>query len=187
MLLEGIQILQYRGYDSCGLVTVDENGNFVVHKKSSSSAQGGDCITSVVDMARGMHNHDIGIAHTRWATHGGKTDMNAHPHFDRDKRFSVVHNGMIENYYEIKNILKEHGIEQQSETDTELIALYTKFLVDSEGLSTEEAFRKCFQAIDGCNCCLLIDKTQPDKIFAVKNAGSLLVGIGEHGFVIASQ
>ena len=125
--------------------------------------------------------------HTRWATHGGKTDMNANPHFDIDKRFSVVHSSMIEKYYEIKNKLKEHGIEQQTETNTEMIAMYTKFNVDFEGLSTEEAFRKCFKSIKGSNCCLLIDKKQPDKIFAVKNSGSLLVGIGEHGFVIVSQ
>ena len=187
VVLDGIQILQYRGYDSWGIVTVNSEGNFVLHKKSSSSGQGGDCIEKVLEEAKGKHEHLIGIGHTRWATHGGKTDLNAHPHFDLDERFAVVHNGMIENYLEIKEKMREKGIEQKTQTDTELIALYTKFLVDTEGLSTEDAFRKCFQHMEGSNWWLLIDKTQPDRIYAAKNAGSLLIGIGEKGFVISSQ
>lgn len=138
-------------------------------------------------MAEGKHDHSIGIGHTRWATHGNKTDVNAHPHFDLSERFAVVHNGMIENFLEIKQMLKDNGIEPKSQTDTELIALYTKFIVDSEGLSTEEAFRKCFASLEGSNCCLLIDREQPDRIFAAKNAGSLLIGISDKGFVVSSQ
>lgn len=138
-------------------------------------------------MAEGQHDHHIGIGHTRWATHGNKTDLNAHPHYDHSERFAVVHNGMIENFLEIKQTLSEAGIEQKSQTDTELIALYTSYLVESEGLSTEDAFRKCFAALEGSNCCLLIDKTQPDRIFAAKNAGSLLIGISDKGFVLSSQ
>ena len=135
VILDGIQILQYRGYDSWGIVTVDSDNNFVVHKKSSSSGQGGDWIESVLNSAKGQHAHLIGIGHTRWATHGGKTDLNAHPHFDLEERFAVVHNGMIENFQDIRQLLKEKGIEQR----TQLIALYTKYLVDTEGLSTENA------------------------------------------------
>jgi hypothetical protein len=132
IVLDGIQILQYRGYDSCGIVSIDEKGDFVLHKKSSSSGQGGDCIQQVIDMATGHHDHTIGIGHTRWATHGNKTDINAHPHYDLSERFAVVHNGMIENFMEIKNLLKENGIVQKSQTDTELIALYIKFIMDKD-------------------------------------------------------
>jgi glutamine---fructose-6-phosphate transaminase (isomerizing) len=138
-------------------------------------------------MATGKHDHTIGIGHTRWATHGGKTDLNAHPHLDKSGRFAVVHNGMIENFLEIRQLLKDAGIEQSSQTDTELIALYTKYLVDTEGLNTEEAFKRCFAEIDGSNCVLLIDREQPDRLYAAKNSGSLLIGIHDKGFCVSSQ
>lgn len=138
-------------------------------------------------MATGKHNHDVGIGHTRWATHGGKTDLNAHPHFDYSERLSVVHNGMVENFLEIKEFLKEKGFEPKSQTDTELIAMYTRYLQESENLSTEDAFRKCFANLEGSNCCLLLDKDTPDRIYAAKNSGSLLIGIGDKGFAVSSQ
>ena len=94
---------------------------------------------------------------------------------------------MIENYLDIKAKLAENGIYQISETDTELIALYTQFFKDTEGLSTEDAFRKCMSEIEGSNCCLLLDKEQPDRIYAYKNAGSLLIGICDGGFIISSM
>ena len=185
IVLDGIQILQYRGYDSCGITTVDEEGNFVTHKKASTKS--GDSIQDVVKSSKGYHNHHIGLGHTRWATHGGKTDLNAHPHFDTSQRFVVVHNGMIENYSEIKGELKNAGIEQSTQTDTELIALYTKYLMDTKELSTEEAFSQCWASLEGSNCCLLIDRMESDRIYAAKNSGSLLIGIGEKGFVLSSQ
>ena len=94
---------------------------------------------------------------------------------------------MVENFVELRDLLKENKIEPKSETDTEIIALYTKFLHDSKGLSTEEAFRECFATLEGSNCCLLIDKSDPNKLYAAKNSGSLLIGIGDKGFVISSQ
>ena len=187
IVLDGIQILQYRGYDSWGICTVNDDGNFVIHKKASIKGEGGDCIQNILRLAEGKHNHKIGLGHTRWATHGGKTDQNAHPHFDLTEQLVVVHNGMIENYTEIRDELNKKGIKQKSETDTELIALYTKYLIDSKNLTTEEAFRECWASIQGSNCCLLMDRKQPDRIFAAKSAGSLLIGIGEKGFVISSQ
>lgn len=140
-------------------------------------------------MATGHHDHRVGIGHTRWATHGGKTNINAHPHHDisEDPDLCVVHNGMISNYPEIKDYLESVGLPPISETDTELIAIYTKHLMDKDGLTTEEAFRQVWSKLEGSNCCLMIDKSYPDRIFAAKNAGSLLIGISDKGFVLSSQ
>lgn len=94
---------------------------------------------------------------------------------------------MIGNYIELKEILKAEGIEPKTQTDTELIVIYTKYLMDKEKLSTEEAFKKCWDKLEGSNCCIMMDRTQPDRIFAAKNSGSLLIGISDKGFVISSQ
>ena len=96
---QGLQILESRGYDSCGIVTIDQQGKFVRTKFASSDRFGGDCIKRIELEARRKHDHNIGIAHTRWATHGDKTDVNAHPHYDHKERVALIHNGIIENYH----------------------------------------------------------------------------------------
>lgn len=185
IILEGIDFLKYRGYDSAGIWTINEEGKFIIDKKAST--EGGDCIKKLFEEAKGKHNGYIGIGHTRWATHGGKTDINSHPHLDLSKTLWICHNGMVENYLEIKTKLEQQGIHPISETDTELIVLNVKFLKDTELLSTEDAFRKWMSEIEGSNCVLLLDKEQPDKIFAYKNAGSLMIGIFDDGFIVSSQ
>ena len=120
-LLEGLTILRNRGYDSAGIASVSEDGELLVTKYASR-----DTTSDSIDLVRAhSHKHignSTGIAHTRWATHGGKTDVNAHPHYDDKKRVAVVHNGTINNSYELRKELQEQGIKFISETDTEVIA-----------------------------------------------------------------
>ena len=123
-----MQILESRGYDSCGIVSITKDtegqAQFVLTKFASTNRFGGDCIKRISQVGESLHNHCFGIGHTRWATHGDKTDRNAHPHFDHKNRVALVHNGIIGNYYDLKKrISEEFKIEFKSQTDTEVVAV----------------------------------------------------------------
>jgi glucosamine--fructose-6-phosphate aminotransferase (isomerizing) len=114
--INGLNILESRGYDSCGVVSIDPTNNtFKLNKFASTDRFGGDCIKRLEHEGKNEHDHFIGIGHTRWATHGDKSDTNAHPHFDHKHRIALVHNGIIFNYYELTKELKsKYGIEPVS-------------------------------------------------------------------------
>lgn len=137
-LLEGLTILRNRGYDSAGIATISSNGTDLSVTKFASRDSTSDSIDLVKANSANHVGHISGIAHTRWATHGGKTDQNAHPHTDQKKRVAIVHNGTINNSYDLKKELQAAGVQFSSETDTEVIAQLIGTYLD-KGFDTKEA------------------------------------------------
>ncbi|MEY9971249.1 glucosamine--fructose-6-phosphate aminotransferase (isomerizing) [Lysinibacillus sp. RC46] len=177
ILLKGLEKLEYRGYDSAGIAVRNEEG-VTVFKEKGRIADLRDAVDEDV-AAR------VGIGHTRWATHGVPNRLNAHPHQSESGRFTLVHNGVIENYHLLqKTYLK--GISMKSDTDTEVIVQLVELFV-KEGLSTAEAFRKTLSLLHGSYALALLDAEAADTIFVAKNKSPLLVGVGEGFNVVASD
>ena len=177
--IQGLQILESRGYDSCGVVSINQEGKFVRTKFASSDRFGGDCIKRMELEGKGKHDHCIGIGHTRWATHGDKTDVNAHPHYDHKERIALIHNGLIENYHQLKEELKEkYNITPLSQTDTEIVAIYIGVFLD-QGHELFEAITKCVEILEGAYSFVLISILEPNSMFIVKNTGTMVIGVAK--------
>ncbi|TDL30786.1 glutamine--fructose-6-phosphate transaminase (isomerizing) [Jeotgalibacillus sp. S-D1] len=177
ILLKGLEKLEYRGYDSAGIAVKNENGVAVFKEKGRIAD-----LRSVVDNSV---SGSVGIGHTRWATHGAPSHVNAHPHQSTTERFTLVHNGVIENYSQLQ---REHlaSVELKSETDTEIIVQLIETFVN-QGLSTEEAFQKALKELKGSYAIALLDNQLEGTIFVAKNKSPLLVGLGEDFNVVASD
>lgn len=177
ILLKGLEKLEYRGYDSAGIAIVNENG-VQLFKEKGRIAQ----LREVVDENK---KGTVGIGHTRWATHGAPSRVNAHPHQSTSHRFTIVHNGVIENYEEIqKDYLQD--VTFVSETDTEVIVHLIERSMD-EGNNVERAFRQTLSLLKGSYAIALLDETDSDKIYVGKNKSPLLVGLGDGVNVVASD
>lgn len=177
ILLKGLEKLEYRGYDSAGIAVINEDGVMVFKEKGRIAD-----LRDVVDTEVGA---TVGIGHTRWATHGVPNHENAHPHQSTTKRFTLVHNGVIENYHLMKKAYLA-DVEMASETDTEVIVqLIERFSKD--GLSTIDALRKTLHLIHGSYALALLDNEDEDTIYVAKNKSPLLVGVGEGFNVVASD
>jgi len=177
ILLKGLEKLEYRGYDSAGIAVLNEDGVMVFKEKGRIAD-----LRGVVDTEVGA---SVGIGHTRWATHGVPNHENAHPHQSTTKRFTLVHNGVIENYHLMKKAYLS-DVEMASETDTEVIVqLIERFSKD--GLSTVDALRKTLHLIHGSYAIALLDNEDEDTIYVAKNKSPLLVGVGEGFNVVASD
>lgn len=177
-IIESIKKLEYRGYDSVGIATVTDKINL---KKGSGK---------IKDVNNEIHLTDIdgntGIAHVRWATHGIPTKENAHPHCDCDEKISVVHNGIIENYRELKEQLIEEGHIFKSDTDTEVIPhLIEKYM--KEGQEFLIAVQSTIKRLKGSYALAIISKDEPGKIIGARNESPLIVGLAEHGNFLASD
>ncbi|WP_053364816.1 glutamine--fructose-6-phosphate transaminase (isomerizing) [Bacillus sp. FJAT-27245] len=177
ILLKGLEKLEYRGYDSAG-IAVMTSGGVQVFKEKGRIAD----LRKIVDTSVFA---DAGIGHTRWATHGAPSTRNAHPHQSGTSRFTLVHNGVIENYSELqRDYLK--NVELQSDTDTEVIVQMID-LFAKEGLSTVEAFRKALTLLKGSYALALLDEEDNETIYVAKNKSPLLVGLGDTFNVVASD
>lgn len=185
-LVEGLHILQNRGYDSAGVATVNSKGEIVVTKHASKGTTS-DSIQLVTSEAPQRHAGDVvGIAHTRWATHGGKTDENAHPHTDQRNRIALAHNGTIENADALKSELQALGIKFRSETDTEVIAQLIGLYLDQK-MPLVDAVKKTMSRLEGTWGVVLLSREQPDQLIAACNGSPLVVGIGKDQTFIASE
>lgn len=179
ILFDCISKLEYRGYDSIGLATFSEDNIHI--KKDKGKIKEVDKSLNLTDMPG-----SFGIAHVRWATHGDPSKLNAHPHIDEEKTVAVVHNGIIENYLEIKEKLMLEGHVFKSDTDTEVIPhLIQKFM--AEKFDLEHAVRKTIGIIEGAYAIAAISLNEPDKIVATRKDSPLIVGIGEEGYYLASD
>jgi len=178
LLLSGLEKLEYRGYDSAGIAVANEEGTKVFKEKGR-----------IAELRKVADNNDIdgsiGIGHTRWATHGVPNYQNSHPHQSTSGRFTLVHNGVIENYEELRDSYLT-DVTLVSDTDTEVIVQLVEYF-SNKGLSTEEAFTKVVSLLHGSYALGLIDEQDKDTIFVAKNKSPLLVGLGNHFNVIASD
>ena len=179
ILFDCISKLEYRGYDSIGLATFSEGKIHI--KKDKGKIEEVDNKLNLKDMPG-----DFGIAHVRWATHGDPSKLNAHPHVNEENSIAVVHNGIIENYLEIKEKLTLEGHVFKSETDTEVIPhLIQKFM--AEKFDLEHAVRKTIEIIEGAYALAAISSNEPNKIVATRKDSPLIVGLGENGYYLASD
>lgn len=178
ILLDGLSKLEYRGYDSAGIAVY--NGDQIDMEKSKGRLKVLRELTHEGEMLPGT----LGIGHTRWATHGSPSDVNAHPHFNKDKSIVVVHNGIIENYLKLKKKMERHGYEFVSETDTEVIAHLLDYYYKGNPL---QAVTKIMHRMEGSYALGIIFRDHPDRLYAVRKDSPLIVGHTDSGNILASD
>ena len=177
-LLDGMAKLEYRGYDSAGIAIIGPENAIKIQKKVGRLAN----LEAIVKAD--PNEGTVGIGHTRWATHGRPSDMNAHPHSSEDGKFAVVHNGIIENYMPLKEELIEKGYHFKSETDTEVVAHLLEDMYDGDFVST---VRRMLDRVDGAYALEIICADEPDKIICTKKENPLVIGLGKGENFVASD
>ncbi|MGK0363324.1 MAG: glucosamine--fructose-6-phosphate aminotransferase (isomerizing) [Saprospiraceae bacterium] len=179
ILIKGLQRLEYRGYDSAGVALL--NGGMNIYKRKGK-------VQELLNFAEEKNTDgNIGIGHTRWATHGKPDDINAHPHQSTNSRLTLVHNGIIENYEPLRQALEKEGHTFISQTDTEVLVNLIQTIQERENLSLEEAVRISLTKVTGAYAIVVMDKNDPDKLVAARKASPLVLGIGENELFFASD
>ena len=179
ILLEGLKRLEYRGYDSAGVaLQQDHDGHLLVVKSKGR-------ISALEALVNGMDTTaTLGIAHTRWATHGAPNDVNAHPHTDSSGKLAVVHNGIVENWSALRQLLESEGVTFRSETDTEVLAhLFARYYKGNLEAAVQQGLRE----VRGAYGIAVIHADEPDVLVAARNGSPLIVGVGEQEYIVASD
>ena len=181
ILIKGLKRLEYRGYDSAGVALLNAKGDLNVYKTKGK----------VSDLEAYCADKDItgslGIAHTRWATHGEPSSRNAHPHYSESKNLALIHNGIIENYADLKSKLAEKGVHFLSDTDTEVLVQFVEYVMVRKNLDLLTAIQLVLHEVIGAYAIAVVDKRQPDTIIAARKQSPLVVGIGEDEFFLGSD
>ena len=181
ILIKGLSRLEYRGYDSAGVALINNSGDLVIYKTKGK----------VADLDRSVQGKDlsgtVGIAHTRWATHGEPNDVNAHPHFSESGNLALIHNGIIENFRSLKTELQNQGYHFKSETDTEVVIQLIQYIMDSHGIALEEAVPLALNSVIGAYAIVIVDKQHPDRMIAARKGSPLIIGVGDDEFLVGSD
>jgi glucosamine--fructose-6-phosphate aminotransferase (isomerizing) len=185
-LLEGLIVLRSRGYDSAGMATMSAGGELVLNKFASSGTTA-DSIERLRSNSSANEGHSVGIAHTRWATHGAKTDANAHPHSDQKQRLALVHNGTINNATELREELVAAGVEFSSETDSEVVAQLIGHYMDRGVSDLREATIAALGRCDGTWGLAILSRSSPDELVVACNGSPMAIGVGIGSVYVASE
>ncbi|MEN8226683.1 MAG: glutamine--fructose-6-phosphate transaminase (isomerizing) [Bacteroidota bacterium] len=179
ILIKGLKRLEYRGYDSAGVALL--NSETSIYKKKGK-------VSELEDHVRGKETKStIGIGHTRWATHGEPSDLNAHPHHSNKGLFTIIHNGIIENYAVLKQSLIDHGMSFYSETDTEVLANLIEYIYTTQDVSVELAVGLALQKVEGAYGLVVISREDPNLMIAARRSSPLVIGLGDNEYFIASD
>ena len=181
ILIKGLRRLEYRGYDSAGVALINEGDELNVYKTKGKV----DNLTEYCN-DKDVTGH-IGIAHTRWATHGEPSSRNAHPHYSQSHNLAIIHNGIIENYADIKAKLIDKGVQFQSDTDTEVLVQLVEYIMVKKQISLLEAVQVALYQVIGAYAIAIIDKRDPTQIIAARKQSPLVVGIGKDEFFLGSD
>ncbi|RYY90776.1 MAG: glutamine--fructose-6-phosphate transaminase (isomerizing) [Chitinophagaceae bacterium] len=179
VVLKGLKRLEYRGYDSAGVALLDQD--LKVYKKKGKVAELEESL-----VGQNLHSH-IGIGHTRWATHGEPNDRNAHPHLSASGKLAMIHNGIIENYAQLKEDLARKGYTFKSDTDTEVLLNFIEDIKNNLGCPLEEAVRIALKRVVGAYVIVLMDEDNPDTIITARKGSPLVIGIGKNEHFLASD
>ena len=180
ILLNGLKRLEYRGYDSAGIACFNNDNKLSIIKRRGKVKELEAVITS-------KDCNGVGIAHTRWATHGRPNQINAHPHADQSKKIVLVHNGIIENYVPIKKFLLSKKVKFKSDTDTEVLVQLIGYFYNKGEMNFEKAVRAALQRVDGAYGLVILNKDYPDMMIAARKGSPLVLGLKDNEFFVASD